>query len=453
MTDYVTGRQKGGDHEWAVQAVMASIDAIVPPQTPPAPEVPPAPGQLRVSGLAFYDSNGPVLPLLCHFGEAFSLLAHGRSQELERELDRIKALGYDGIRFWDVLGYWDASRPGDARQWMAWKGREVTPISFTAFSGRVIPATEHYYQLLEAFLRLLASKGLKAQHSRGDLNAFKWEQIIAHCKRVGEIQRHVGPEVIALNESCNESWQNGVPEAWRLREMGDALGSHALRGNSSGNDDYGGETPEELERLKRDVAIIHGHRNGESKNRIGHIHAVGYETLPAAGVPGWQGEPAGPDSSVRVESHPEALALMAAMALSTHQAWVHHPSNGAFYNGPLGGPGFAEVPGVRSFLPPNIMEWPFITHGGERWREWRVFSAIDLPDRSLRADHIFEARDGRFVAFLYGNPGHWEVTVSRAFEGVIITPHTGFTFPFSGRQGERKAIDFERGRVVIGRLL
>lgn len=408
-------------------------------------------GQLRVDGLTFRDDRGLVLPLLCHFGEAFSAYVR-RPDAVREELDRIRAAGYDGIRFWDTLGYYDRNRPGDANQWSAWYGREVSPIAFVAFSGETKPATPNYYDHLRAFLIELRDRNLVAQHSRGDMNSWTFQQILAHCRRVGEIQREVGSTVIALNESLNEAFQNGVPEADRLRQMGDALGTHALRGNSCGDDKYGGETPEEIDRLKRDVAVIHGYRQGESHNRIGHIHAVGYETLPKAGVPAWQGEPAGPGNGVSVgrEEHAEALCLMAAMSLATRQAWVYMSGNGVFWNGSIKDmTGFASVPAVRSWLPRDIMSWPKITHGGDNWRGTRVFAANG--DGTLRCDHIF-ARDHRFVALVYGEPKTWTIPVERGFVGEVIHPVTGERTPLELNAGQTWTTTFERGRVVIGTL-
>ena len=422
------------------------------PLPTPVPVHPPTiVGQLRVQGLAYRDDNGYVLPVLCHFGEAFS--AYVRKPDAVRaELDRIRAAGYDGIRFWDVLGYYDKNRPGDANKWSAWQGREVTPVSFVAFSGDTKAPTPNYYDHLKAFLIELRDRQLVAHHSRGDLNSWKWDQVIAHCRRVGEIQREVGAQVIALNESCNEAWQNGVPEPSKLREMGDALGNHALRGNSCGDDGYGGETPDELNRMKRDVAVIHGHRNGESYNRIGHIHAVGYETLPHAKIPAWQGEPAGPGDGVSVgrEEHPEALCLMAAMSLATHQAWVYMSGHGVFWNGSISEMiAFREVAKVRDYLPKDIMAWPQITHGGDRWRGTRVFVANG--DGSLRCDHVL-TNDGRFVALVYGAPKSWAIPVERSFDGEVIHPLTGERQPLSLNAGQTWNVNFERGRIVVGKL-
>ena len=75
--------------------------------------------------------------------EAFSAYCHGKTigaLDVRTQLE-ILAERYAAVRVLDVLGYWDSSRPGDADEWTAWKGREVTPIAFTANSGALIPAT------------------------------------------------------------------------------------------------------------------------------------------------------------------------------------------------------------------------------------------------------------------------------------------------------------------------
>lgn len=407
-------------------------------------------GQLRVEGLGFRDDNGPVKPLLCHFGEAFSAFVR-RPEAVLKELDLIRSAGYHGIRFWDVLGFYDQNRPGDPNPWTAWAGREVTPIGFRQFSGAWVEPTPLYYERLAEFLGELAQRGLVAHHSRGDLNTWPWDQILMHCRRVGEIQRSVGASTIALNESLNEAFQNGVPEEGRLKEMGLALGDHAIRGTSSGDDGYGGETPDELNRLKWDVAIIHGFRGGDTHNRIGHIHAVGYETLPHSGVPGWQGEPAGPGSGVSVgrEESEEGLILMAGMAHLTHQAWVFMSGYGVFWDGSIGNmKGFWAVPKILDLLPPDIMQWPEIIHGGERWRGKRIFVAP--PDGSLRCD--FALKGEEFVGMIYGRPGRHDVPVEKRCQIEIIHPVSGVVEEMQVNPGDVLELDFERGRIIRGKL-
>jgi hypothetical protein len=459
-TDYFTLRVvEGKSHADAVREVEERIREIAgkPNEGPtPNPNEPPVggAGQLEVRGLAFYKDDVPVLPLFCHFGEAFSAFTR-RPTEVVEQLRRIKEAGYDGIRFWDILGFYDENRPGDA-PWVAWKGREVTPFNFIAFSGRLIHRTEAYYDKLYNFLTICKNLGLSVQHSRGDLCGLTEAEVLSHCQRVGDIQRMVGPDVVALNEACNEYWQN-LPGILTTKEekidfmgrMLAALGSHALRALSCGDDNYGGETPEELMLLKRDVAVIHGYRG---ENKIGHIHAVGYDTLPEAGVPGWQGEPTGPGEGVSVdrEDHPETLTMMALMAFCTRQAWVYMSGYGVFWDGPIESqPGFYEVAKVRSYIPSNVMEWWKVIHGGESWRNLRVLGVPGVE--GVRADQVLDG--DRFIALLHGPAGSYKFPVFRPFEGEIINPATGERHPFSAGQGEQKVVGFERGRLVIGRVL
>ncbi|CAB4177292.1 hypothetical protein UFOVP998_5 [uncultured Caudovirales phage] len=455
------------------QELYRRIYAVKFPATPPSPPPPKPPlpgpighrrvvGQLRRQGQVFSDDAGLILPMFWHFGEAFSAFVR-RPDEVRAELDDIEATGYHGIRFWDVLGYYDQNRPGDPNTWSAWAGKEVTPVAFTAFSGRRIAATADYYAQLEGFLRECRNRGLVVHHSRGDMNAWSWEQITQHAARVGDVQRAVGVQTIAINEACNEAWQNGVPEPVRLKTIIERINNRAaLSGSSAADDNYGGELPESVERFTKaigmDVHVVHGYRGGESMNRIGHIHALGYETLPAAGVPGWQGEPAGPGDGVSVgrEEHPEALCLMGAMALCTRQAYVGMSGHGVFWRGPMAAmTAYRELARVPALLPADIMTWPHIIHGGNTFaRRGRVFVAHpggDAPGPVYRADHILHD-DGRFVALIYGGPGTYRVPVEQSFEGEIITPHTSERHPFSGQAGQLLDIAFERGRLVVGRV-
>lgn len=456
------------------QELYRRIYAVKFPAVPPPAPVPSEPlpgpighrrivGQLRRQGQAFVDAAGYILPLFWHFGEAFSAFVR-RPDDVRAELDDIVATGYHGIRFWDVLGYYDQSRPGDVNRWSAWAGKEVTPVSFTAFSGRRIEATPHYYDQLAAFLRECKSRGLVVHHSRGDLNAWTWAQIEQHASLVGDVQRSVGIETIAVNEACNEAWQNGVPEPARLKAIIERINNRAaLSGSSAADDQYGGEMPESVERFTKaigmDVHIVHGHRGGESVNRIGHIHALGYETLPHAGVPGWQGEPAGPGDGVSVgrEEHPEALCLMAAMSLCTRQGYVGMSGYGVFWKGRMFEmTAYRELARVPALLPADVMTWPRIIHGGTSFAgRGRVFVAHpggDAPGPFYRADQFLHS-DGRFIALIYGEAGSYRVPVERSFEAEIITPHTGERHPFNGQAGQAIDIAFERGRIVIGRVL
>jgi len=433
-------------HDDAKQRVLTAINNT---KNPPSQVERGISGQLQVDGLGFRDHLGPVLPLLCHFGEAFSAWVHHRRDDVRAELRVIKDAGYLGIRFWDVLGYHDRNRPGEP-SWTAWAGKAVTPVGFTAWSGARVDATPNYYTQLSEFLGVVKELGLLVHHSRGDLNGMTWQQIVDHVTLVGSVQRAVGLEVVAVNEALNEAWQNGVPEPEKLKELCRLMPSATIRGTSAGDDGYGGETPEMLNKMKFQVAMIHGYRGGESVNRIAHIHAL-YQTLVDAGVPGWQGEPAGPDSSVATEGNVEALCLMAAMALSVKQGYVNHPANGAFWKSTMTqSPGFWEVPKVVKLLPVDIMSWNVI-HGGDRFRGTRVFAAP--PTHDWRVDQMFKPDSRQFQAILYGKPGTYHVPVERSCKVEIIHPVTHERHGFVLEKGQSWAVSFERGRLIQGELL
>lgn len=425
-------------HQDAKQKLYTNINNTKNP--PPPTEARRLFGLLRVDGLSFRDAAGPVLPMFCHFGEAFSAFVR-RPDSVRQELDTIAQVGYQGIRFWDVLGYWDS----------AWKGKEVSPVAFINHSGTRVDATTGYYSRLAEFLRECQSRGLKVHHSRGDQNSWTWDQIAHHIRQVGVVQSAVGLDLIALNEASNESWQNGIPQASRLHQLCDLMPDGPIKATSAPDDGYGGETPEGLAPFKRDVAIIHGYRGGVSHNRIAHIQAM-YQTLPNAGVPGWQGEPAGPGAGVTVgqESNVEALCLMAAMALSTRQAWTYMSSHGVFWNGPLMDmPGFREVARIPKLIDPTITSW-ILSHGGDRFRGTRVLVANG--DGTLRCDSAFQPGTARFQTIVYGDPGMHHIPVERAFSGHVINPVTHERRSISLNPGQTFSVGFERGVIIQGEV-
>jgi hypothetical protein len=288
------------------------------------------------------------------------------------------------------------------------------------------------------------------------MNSWNRAMIEGHLREVAKVQRNVGLDLIALNEVCNESWQNGIPDPADLKYYATLLPNDTIKGTSAANDDYGGETPEAFDKYALDVQIVHGYRGGESHNKIGHIMAVGYETIPNKKVPAWQSEPAGPGPGVTVgqENNVEALCLMAAMALSTHQAWNYMSSNGVFWNGSISTmPGFAEVPRFCSVIPQDIQNGWDIFHGGERWRDKRILAAN--ADGTLRCDHMIKGQE--FQVIVYGSPKSWAIPVMRAFEGEIIRPQfdagAPIRIPVRMKANEILSTSFERGFILQGRLL
>lgn len=466
-SEYKALRAQGMPHEEACVRILDAIYAIEHPGTPVEPPVvPPGPGTplvgpLRIAGGTFADDTGPVTPTLCHFGEAFSAYLR-RKADVLTQLDVIAAAGYHGIRFWDVLGYYGA----------AWGGKEVTPISFINRAGQSVPATPHYYAQLGAFLADVKARGLAVHHSRGDLNSWPTSERLRHCQEVRAVQRQVGISV-ALNESCNEAWQNGVGTAGELVHMAAALTGETLQALSCppGAEEEPGPLTE-YSQPPADVMYVHGYRGGLSHDRIRHIFSLGYEK-PTPHRLGWQGEPAGPGAGVTVgqENHPEALALMAAMSFIARQAWVYMSGHGVFWIAPIKGdieelgeqkavfsasqdwdftkhqPGFLEVAKVKTWIPRDVMTYQRLCHGGVTWRGTRV--CVGNADGTLRADHALHD-DGRCVIALYGLPGTWDVGFEKAFTGHVVHPATGAATPLQVPAGQSRAVTFERGRVLVG---
>src|SRR5688572_5347211 len=159
-------------------------------------------GRLQIGDRVFVDGTGqPVLPLCAHFMEGFSAWVR-RPAEVEQQLRVIKDADYDCIRFLDNLG-----------EYSAWRGKEISPFTWTNADGIHVEATPGYYEKLQQFLELLKQIGLAAHHSRGDLGRYKpavpLERVVEHSKRVAAIYDQVGWHVLALYEANNEDFQNG----------------------------------------------------------------------------------------------------------------------------------------------------------------------------------------------------------------------------------------------------
>ena len=437
--DIAAGMTKEASAERHLAELDVALGLAHPPAEPTHPD--PIRGRLRIANGLYVDDSGPVLPTLCHFGEAFSAYIR-RPDDARRQLEAIARAGYQGIRFWDVLGYHD----------QAWAGKEVTPTSFRNKSGQMVPATPAYYDQLTDFLRLCQSLQLGVHHSRGDLNSLPFNDVRTHCQVVGAVQRNVGASVVLLNESCNESWQNGVSEPSRLAEMASALGGHAIQALSCL--EGATEVKEDLDAYSidpADVFYVHGFRQNRSLDRIRHIFTIAYEAKPNRRL-GWQGEPAGPGDGVTVgqENHPEALALMCAMSLLSRQAWVYMSSPGVFWDGPIEAqPGFHAVAQVKTWLPKDLMRPATLCHGGASWAGTRVLVAN--AEGTLRCDHAMFP-DGQVAIIVYGEPGTWTIPVERAVDGRVIDPLTGVAHPVSLRPGQLWPVTFARGRVLLGRL-
>lgn len=407
--------------EWEFFASSAEWWTPAPPANPNR-----LAGALTRAARVIGDASGPRIVMACHFMEGFSAYCHGKTiggLDVRTQLEII-AEEYGVVRNLDVLGYWDANRPGDADEWEAWRGREVTPIPFIANSGAEIPATPAYWDRKREYVTMLYELGLKIFDDRGDMNSWDEDEKIDHMFRNGEFYASLpfGREVLAGLWAINEAWQNGGDDRELLQRMIDAFETGAgwlpaIRGLSSpgGSSDpdaleacdppmtsWEAEMPDSFVYWSASPATAitcHGNR-GDHTHIVEHYFGYGYdETIRKTGQPVVNTEPVGGGDGVSVGqvNDPELLCALTAAALLGGQAWTFMSGNGVFWNGPIHEmPGFIEVARLPTFLPTDIATFPVVCHAGTRFAGVRILAAVD----PTRAEHAI-APDGRFVIVVH----------------------------------------------------
>ena len=400
-------------------------------------------GRLRLENGNFRDDQGDVMPVFCHFGEAFSAFVR-QPDPVRRQLDAIATAGYHGIRFWDVLGYYDN----------AWRGKEITPSAFQNRRAARVEATPAYYEQLRTFLLACHERALKVMHDRGDLNGWTAEHRHRHMSEVGALYRDLGEtgrDVLAGLWACNEGFQNGVTTPAEAISMLRAFERTAgwlpdVRGLSAPQTD-------ELHDLRAwsvdpaTVVTIHAHRGDGAHLRIRRVFSNGYERCAQIGKPGWNTEPIGPGPLVTVgrESDPVVLGALAVVALVTRQAWTYMSSPGVSWHAPIQEqPAFASVPALCRLLPADVMRFATMAHGGTTWQHRRPLMA----EGTSRFDYALHD-DGRFAGVAYG-PSITHLQVARAARFTVIHPATlEVTFDGALTAGDRLRVEGP-ARVVIG---
>ena len=170
-------------------------------------------GALVRDGRSFSDDTGPRDPdgLPLH-GSVQRLLSRQAAGSTSKRSATSSRSATPTSACLDVLGYWDATAPGDVDQWVAWKGREVTPIEFIAYSGRTIPPTPDYWERKRDYVTMLPRSGLKilgrpGRHEQLDPPA----EARSHASRTASStpRCRLGARCSAGVWAINEAWQNG----------------------------------------------------------------------------------------------------------------------------------------------------------------------------------------------------------------------------------------------------
>lgn len=383
-------------------------------------------GPLGRDARVLSDDTGPRIVMACHFMEAFSAYCHGKAigaLDVRTQLEII-AERYGAVRVLDVLGYWDCQRPGDVDEWEAWIGREVTPIEFVSYSGRIIPPTPDYWDKKREFVTLVHELGLKILDDRGDMNGWTDQEKLDHMFMNGAFYNSLpfGRDVLGGVWAINEAYQNGGDDRDLLCHMIDAFESGAgwrpgicglsAPGGSSDPDaledtdppmtTWEPEMPDSFEYWSKDpasVITVHGNR-GDHTHIVEHYFGYGYdEQMRDTGKVAFNTEPVGGGEGVSVGqvNDPELLCALTVAALLGGQAWTFMSGTGVFWDGAIHEmPGFAEVARLPTFLPTDIASWPVVCHAGTRFAGVRILAAVD----PTRADQAIAA-DGRFVMVVH----------------------------------------------------
>ncbi len=401
-------------------------------------------GPLRIEAGAFCDDTGSRLPVLCHAGDLLALYVRDPSWA-EVELDTIAATGYLGVRTWTWLDgpYWEGL------------GRTITPEE----AG--------YWGAVDRFAGALRVRGLRWLVSQGDMLRYAWDRR-AFMHQLAETLRDAGGlQIVCGVDGGNESWKNGESDPIRLREAVDAFRivlDVPIWSLTSPSD----EKPADLDRYSGSVYDVHGYRGDHVADKIRHAFSIPFEGKPACRL-GIQSEPPGPgaiEESGLVSSmghwgemDAEAMALLTAMHLMARQMSVYFSSPGVSCRerGEFSRqPGFRESAVIASVLPPDLMRFQTLCHGGDSQRGRRVLCATGKDDYLIRADHAIHD-DGRFVIIAYAaTPGDWVVglKIERGCELTTIHPVTRDTFgPTRYWSDDTLGLHFRHGRIITGRLL
>lgn len=424
----------------------------------------PWPGRLQIRDGAFVDARGqPVLPLCAHFGEAFSAWVR-RPRDVEEQLAVIKQAGYDCIRFWDNLGEYSE----------AWRGKEVSPFSWTNGDGLQVVATPGYYEKLRLFLTALGRTGLTAQHSRGDLGrgrpAVPLEAVIAHSHAVAAIYDQVGWHVLALYEGNNEDFQNGSFGAAGLLRIVEPL---KARGALVASSCPGACTTDDADVRTYSqgfsVRYFHSPRDGDATDRIRWRFSAGYQAPDGTPSLGWDGEPigpkhhAGPGVSINSTEDVEEIALLHAMSLIARSATTYMSQHGVYWNGPLQQQaGFFATPRIRDALDqfaPDVMRWS-LYHGG---RTEAVFRSADgyagddgVTQGPARIDQAISPDRRSVVALVYGGrpPARVRNDLGCRAAITVVAPRADEAVQKETVRiaaGASFEVDYRVGRLLLGR--
>jgi hypothetical protein len=445
-------------HDGHVAVPQAQLDNTSPTQ-PPTAHPNPLDGELRAvevlsRGGHFEHDLGEVLPVgLTYFGALEQRKFF--PAEYQRQVAAIAAAGYQYARVLFAVG-------GDPY----WTGHEVPPHDITTADGVRIPGWPDYEEQVVGLGRDFAAAGLQLFVSSGDLaNVFDGspDQVARWARRVGELLRVSGARVAFVD--VNEAWQNWVtgpapsPDEVNRYVIQPFLEGYGMPTIALRSAAFGGEGTGALNRWAGDIVQKHGHRGDYPQDHTSAVrHARGVFYAGDGPIPdkrvGVESEPVGPGASGNSLDGPEAIALLAAANFTGGFAFTFHSSAGvrAWLGETIDEmPGFAAVPRVHRYLPPNLMSaYTVRLHGGRS--ESPLTDADGFPGQN-RVDSVLTEDGRRFVTLVYGEDGYTRLLARVAVRFSIITPDTGEAHSFTMQAGDTLEVSYSAGRVLVGEVL
>ena len=424
---------------------------------PPPPKergaLPPLEGQLSVDGMAYVDASGRRVPLFCHAGDLLCLFVEGRlegSQEKEQRIHRafadLRTHGYSGLRSW-----WSIRWSGNPHRY--WGDRRLNPSDDT------------HRRLIAECLRIGSEDyGLQWHLALGSAEEVQPQQMTDAWHWMAEVVA-AHPQWFALIEGLNEAYHTGEPdpavvEKWvnicrnRNPTVLHALSAAAGAGYSEEKHELAKWTPD-----WQQIYLVHASRDNNWGDQTRHVFSTGYKR--ASRRLGWSGEPPGMrwGPHQRVSGMPQAhewtdrpwrYAFYLAVTAMCRQMPTFMCSHGVCLEGRFrDAPGFDLAPRLISDLPPDIMAYDEIYHGGTTHRSRRV---IQAPDH-CRADHVRRSNGACVIAVYPERPEivEQDLVFDRAWKGRVHDAY-GYSDCVVGR-GEVMRRDISNGVLFIGEIL
>ena len=451
------------EHDYTYDDLIAWIErsaeyrAREVPTTSPtlnaAAPLPPLTGHLSVDGMAYVDDTGRRIPLMCHVGDLLMLFVEGRlendkekEQRVHNAFTDLRDHGYSGLRSWWSIRWGDE------------------PNAYWG-SRRLNPSDHAHRQMIAECLRIgAADYGLQWHLALGSAAEGSPHAMSEAWHWLGDIvQAH--PTWFALIEGLNEAYHNGesdpeVVERWvNISRHNTPTVLHAL---SAADGAAGSEEADELKKWTpswQQVYLVHASRANHWGDQTRHAFSTGYKRAPRR--LGWSGEPPGiqwgEHTRVSGMNYPEEwtrnpwrYAFYLAVTALSRQVPPYMCSHGVCLEGRLrDAPGFALAPRLISDLPPDLMAYDELFHGGETHKHRRV---IEAPEH-CRAEHAKHADGSCVIAVYPERPGITEMDLifERPWRGRLHDAY-GYTDMAIAR-GATIRRDISNGLLCVGEVL